>query len=251
MRALNVLAALTLADLRFRYGRGPLRRLKWLLDPFAAVGVYLLLVTFVLHRAEHAVGLSLACAVVAFQLVMATVGNAVDAVWSRAPIILNLGFNRTLIPISAAVTESVAFAGNFLLVVLMMAAYRVPPTLAALWTPVLVALTLLFAIACAFPMALVGVWYEELKPFALSFARALFFLAPGLVALNQVHGLTADLIKLNPLTGLFECYRSALLYGSTPPLWALAYPFGFAVLLLAIFVPIYRREEPHLAKLLG
>jgi hypothetical protein len=28
----------------------------------------------------------------------------------------------------------------------------------------------------------------------------------------------------------------------------LLYPAGFALLLLALFVPLYRREEPHLAK---
>ena len=62
---LDVLLALTESDLRARYGRGPWRLVKWLLDHFAVVGVYLLLVTVVLEREGRAPGLAIACAVVA------------------------------------------------------------------------------------------------------------------------------------------------------------------------------------------
>ena len=49
-----MLAASSPSDLRARYGRGRLRLLKWLLDPFALVGVYLLLAAFVLDRQDGA-----------------------------------------------------------------------------------------------------------------------------------------------------------------------------------------------------
>jgi hypothetical protein len=38
-RRAELLLALTESDLRARYGRGGVRLLKWLLDPFALVGV--------------------------------------------------------------------------------------------------------------------------------------------------------------------------------------------------------------------
>ena len=56
------------SDLRVRYGRGGSRVLKWFLDPFAALGVYLVLVTLVLDEGTSRPGLGLACAVVPFQL---------------------------------------------------------------------------------------------------------------------------------------------------------------------------------------
>src|SRR5262245_4970945 len=105
-RVIDVLVALTIADLRLRYGRGARRLLKWLLDPFALVGVYLLFVTFVLDLGGKAPGLSLACAVVPFQLIMSTVINAMIAVTTRSTIILNMSFKRVLIPISSVLTET-------------------------------------------------------------------------------------------------------------------------------------------------
>jgi ABC-type polysaccharide/polyol phosphate export permease len=59
------------------------------------------------------------------------------------------------------------------------------------------------------------------------------------------------LLPLNPLTGLFELYRDALLYGTAPAVWEVAYPLATSVILLLVTVPLYRREAPSLAKLVG
>ena len=61
--------------MRIRYGRGRVRFLKWVLDPIAALGVYLLLVALVLDRGGDAIGLSLACAIVPFQLMITSVAQ--------------------------------------------------------------------------------------------------------------------------------------------------------------------------------
>jgi len=236
--------------MRGRYGRGPWRMIKWLLDPFALVGVYLLLVTFVLDRPGEAVGLSLACAVIPFQLVMATCLNALDSIRLRRPIVANMSFPRTLIPVSSALTESIAFGASLVLLAVIMAAYGVAPTVATLWLPVVIAVNLALAVALAYPAALLALWVRDLRVFVASFIRTLFFLAPGLIALEDIHGKTHDLVKLNPLTGLFEAYRDALLYGHSPEAWELLFPLAAAAVLVAVFVPIYRSEQRHLAKVL-
>ena len=66
-RRRDLLLALSASDLRARYGRGWGRALKWLLDPFFATGVYLILVTVVIDRPGEAPGLSIACATVPFR----------------------------------------------------------------------------------------------------------------------------------------------------------------------------------------
>jgi lipopolysaccharide transport system permease protein len=248
---LDVLRVLTTSDLRVRYGRGRLRFLKWILDPLAALGVYLLLVSIVLARGEDAVGLSLACAVIPFTLLMASVVNALTSVQLRGSILLNMGFPRMLIPIASVTTETVAFSASLVLIPVMMLVYGVEPTAAILWLPVALALTVVLALALAYPSTLFGIWYPELQPFAVSFARAAFFIAAGLIALDEVTGIARDLLPFNPLTGLFEAYRDALLYGHAPAAWELLVPLAAAVLVLAVSVPLYMREESRIAKLLG
>ena len=241
-------AAMTVADLQFRYGRGRGRLFKWLLDPYALVGVYLLLVTFVLHRAGKAPGLSLACAVIPFQLVIATVTNATGAIQARRSIILNMSFDRMLIPIAAVVTETAAFTASLTLLVLMMVVYLVGPTIYMLLFPVVLLVTILLALGFAFPSALFGLWFRELRNLALSVIRTLFFLAPGLVPLSNTGSTAYYILQLNPLTGLFESYRAVLLFGEAPTAWELLYPTCFALVLLLIFVPLYRSEQSQFAK---
>jgi lipopolysaccharide transport system permease protein len=247
--ALDILLALTMSDLRARYGRGAQRFLKWLLDPFALVGVYLLLVTIVLSTKGRAPGLSLACAVVPFQLLMSTVINAMMAVTTRRTIVLNMGFRRALIPFASALTETIAFAASFTLFVLMMAIYGIAPTAAIVWLPVVVLVNIFFAVALAYPASLFGLWFRDLRNFGMSFVRTLFFLAPGLVPLSQIHGRAHDWLRLNPFTGLFESYRDVFLFGRAPAPWQLLYPSACAALLLLAFVPFYRSEQSQFAKI--
>ena len=157
--AAELLWALTESDLRARYGRGPWRFGRWLLEPFALVGVYLILVVYVFDRPGDAVGLSLACAVVPFQLVMLSITNAMTALDGRRPILLNMAFERMLIPTSSVLTESTGFASSFLLFVVMMVSYGVAPTWSILWLPLVVLVNLLLAIAAAYPAVLFGIWW--------------------------------------------------------------------------------------------
>lgn len=248
--AVDLLRALTEADLQFRYGRGPLRFLRWMLEPFALVGVYLILMTVVLDRPGEAPGLSLAAAIVPFQLVMATVTNAMVALDIRRPILLNMGFRRTLIPVSSALTESMSFSASFVLIIVMMVIYDVGPTTALVWLPLVVVVTLYVAVSAAYAACLLAVWLHELKPFLLSFVRMLFFLGPGLVPLAQTSGDVRQILELNPFSGLFELYRDVFLTGETPAAWEFLYPMGIASLLLAVFVPIFRAEQRQFAKVL-
>jgi lipopolysaccharide transport system permease protein len=249
-RAMELLGALTRSDLKVRYGRGRLSTIKWLLDPFAAVGVYLLLVAFVLDRPGHAVGLSIACAVIPFQLVMMTIINALRAVDLRRSVVTNMAFDKSLIPVASMCTEAIGFSACFVLIALLMGVYAVAPTPWILMLPAMVAVTLFFATACAFPAAVVGLWLPEMAPFIMSAARATYFVAPGLIALDQVYGHTHDLLIFNPLTGLFEGFRDALLYGQAPQWWELAYPTAFGALMIAVVYPLWRSDAPHFAKVL-
>ena len=245
---LNVLVTLAQADLRARYGRGGFRIVKWLLDPFALLGIYLILVTFVLDRPGTAPGLSLACAIVPFQLVMATVTNATGAIHARESIILNMKFDRSLIPAATVLTETVAFVASLSMIALMMIAYRVEPTPALVWYPAVFVVNVALAAGIAYPAALFGLWFRELRVFAISLVRAMFFLAPGLVPLAAASSTAESVLRFNPLTGLFEAYRDVFLFGTSPSAFDLLYPLGIGLVLLAVFVPVYRSEQAQFAK---
>jgi lipopolysaccharide transport system permease protein len=243
-----VLVALARSDLLVRYGRGSWQVVNWFVTPFALVGIYVLL-RVILDRTGESVGLSIACAVVPFQIVLFSSITAMTAVSLREPILLNRRFDTTLIPASAVLTETLAFATSFVLFPLMMAFYGVGPTAALLWLPVVVATTLLLALGVAWPSTLLGIWAPNATAFAGQALRILFFASPGIIALSEVSEGVRSWMVLNPLTGLFESFRDVFLYGHAPAFWELAYPAAFGALLVLVFLPVYRREQRHFAKL--
>jgi lipopolysaccharide transport system permease protein len=247
-RRMHVLFALARSDLRIRYGRGSWQVVNWFLTPFVLVGVYVLL-RVILNRSGDAVGLSIACAVVPFQIVLLSATSGLNAVSLREPILLNRRFDLMLIPPSAVLTEAVAFATSFVMFPLMMALYAVGPTTALLWLPVVVIATVVLALGAAWPAALLGVWAPSLQVFATQALRIAFFAAPGLIALSEVDPDVRRWIVLNPLSGLFEAFRHVFLYGNSPEFWELAYPAAFGIVLMLIFIPLYRREQRHFSKM--
>jgi lipopolysaccharide transport system permease protein len=129
-----------------------------------------------------------------------------------------------------------------------MGVYGITPTWNLLWFPLVLLVNVLLAVAAAYPALLFGIWLRELRPFVLSFVRVLFFLGPGLVPLDQTSEGVRNWLRLNPMTGLFEAYRDVFLNGQTPAAWELLIPFAVALLLLALFVPVYRVEQDQFAK---
>jgi lipopolysaccharide transport system permease protein len=248
--SLDLMISLTVSDLRLRHGRGPFVVVRWLLEPFALVGVFLVLLVVVLDRPGSAPGLSLACAVIPFQFVMSSVTYAMTAVSLRRPIIANMAFRRALIPLSTAFTECAGFIASFVIIALMMVIYGVAPTAALLWLPLVVVVTVVVGVAFAYPASLFGLWFWELRPLGSSLVRILFFIGPGLVPLSQTGSTTSRYLRLNPLSGLFESFRDVFLYGRSPAAWEFLYPLGFAAVALAAFVPLYRREQREFAKVI-
>jgi ABC-type polysaccharide/polyol phosphate export permease len=245
----GVLLTLAMAQLRDRFGRGGWQVLKWLLDPYAATGVYMIFVAFIVDRGGGDEGMIVACAVIPFQLFLQAILGSLVVVRDRGSLIENLAFPRELLPAAVTLTEGVGFAASLTLLPVMMAIYGVVPTVALLWLPVVLALNLALALAGAYIGTLFGAWYREMTSFVISGVRILLFLAPGVVALSEISGRANDLVRLNPLTGLFEAYRSIFLYGESPAPWELGFPLLFSGIVIAIYVPLLRSEAPHLAKI--
>ena len=98
------------------------------------------------------------------------------------------------------------------------------------------------------PASLIGLWFYDLRVRGVACVRILFFVAPGLVALDQVHGSARDLLPLNPLTGLFESYREHIPLRALPVRVGAPLPLAAAAVLLVTLLPLYRREQRHFAK---
>ena len=182
---------------------------------------------------------------------LATIARHSTCVRLRETIVLNMPFPRTLLPVSSALTETAAFAASLALLALMMIVYGVAPTVAILWLPIVMLVTVAARRGDLVPR-------RAARPVVPGPSAVRDQLRARVVLRRAGHrsavggrAVVDDWLKLNPLTGLFEAYRDVLLYGDSPAAWELLYPIAWAGCCSRCSCRSTGRTAPHFAKVLG
>jgi homopolymeric O-antigen transport system permease protein len=128
-----------------------------------------------------------------------------------ANLITKVYFPRLIVPAAAMLAGLVDFVLAFVLLCLLMVYYRVSVTPQILFLPVLVLLTSLFALGVGTWMAALNVKYRDVR-FALPFVIQLWlFVSSVILPSSSIPQKWRWLLMLNPMSGIIEGYRAALL----------------------------------------
>ena len=128
-------------------------------------------------------------------------------------LITKVYFPRMIIPGAAVLASLVDLAIAFSLLVVMMVWYRVPVGLPILMIPVLVFMTSVLALGVGMWLAAVQVKYRDIR-YTMPFLLQLWmFATPIIYPASLVPARYRWITSLNPMTGIIEGYRTALLGG--------------------------------------
>ncbi len=161
------------------------------------------------------------------------VSGASASVVSSQQLISKVYFPRLLIPLAAVVTPLVDFAFALVTLVALLWWYHVVPGAAIVWLPALIALAVVSAFAVSLALATLMVRYRDVRyvvPFAMQFW---LFATPVAYPASLVPDRWRVLYGLNPMTGVVEGFRWALVGGRPPGLIILASCLVILVLLVA------------------
>ena len=165
---------------------------------------------------------------------------------SSAHLISKVYFPRLLVPAAAVAGRLIDLAVGLVLLGGLMAWYGVALTGGALMLPVLVLLLALLALAVSAAAAALNVRYRDVGlvlPVAL---QLWMFSSPVLYPSRLVPGRWGWLYALNPLTGIIDGFRAALLRQSFP--WpAVGASATVILVLLAASLHAFRRMEDSFA----
>jgi lipopolysaccharide transport system permease protein len=140
------------------------------------------------------------------------VTNSGNSLVGSSNLITKVYFPRMIIPGAAVGAGLVDFAIAFLLLIGMMAYYRVAITWNILMLPALVVLTMLLATGVGMWMSALNVKYRDIR-YALPFLIQLWmFASPIIYPPSMVPERWRWIVSLNPLTGIIDGFRSALFH---------------------------------------
>ncbi len=126
-------------------------------------------------------------------------------------LITKVYFPRLIVPLSAVFSGLVDFAISFVLLILLMTYYRISPTLEVLALPLFLLLAMLTALGFGLWLSALNVRFRDVKYLAPFIIQAWMYLTPVVYGANLIPEKLRWLLALNPMTGVVEGFRRALL----------------------------------------
>jgi lipopolysaccharide transport system permease protein len=159
-------------------------------------------------------------------------------------LITKVYFPRLSIPLASVVAGVVDFGLAFLVLIGMMVYYGVAPT-AAVWTlPLFLLLALVTALGVGLWLSALNVSYRDVGYITPFLMQAWLYASPVVYSTSIFPaGLARVAIGLNPMAGVVQGFRWAILGGNPPPAGLFGLSVGVAIILLVSGVLYFRRTE--------
>ena len=173
--------------------------------------------------------------------------KSANSLVASANVLTKVYFPRLFIPLSATIAPLVDFAIAFTVLVGMMFFYQIYPTSAVVWLPAFLLLAFVASLGVGLWLSAINVQYRDVG-FTIPFLTQLWlFATPVIYPSGMLHGPWRILLGLNPMTGVVEGFRWALLgIGDAPGgmIWA---SVGVTLLLIVTGVIYFNRMEETFA----
>lgn len=164
-----------------------------------------------------------------------------------ANIIKKIYFPRLTMPIATVLSGTVDFGLAFIVLLLMMLFYGIVPTLNVLWLPCFLLLALITSLGVGLWFAAMNVQFRDVRytvPFIIQFW---LFATPIAYPSSMLSEPWRTLYGINPMVGVVEGFRWALLGTNTAPGLIIIVSFLVALVLLVSGTFYFRRMEKTFA----
>ena len=144
--------------------------------------------------------------------------KAGNSLVSGANLITKVYFPRLAIPLASVVSGSVDFALSFVVLLVMMAVYRLEFTPRLLAVPAFMLLALVTALGVGLWLAAINVTYRDVRYVIPFLIQVWLFASPIVYSANLITDpLVRSLYGFNPMVGVIEGFRWAILGGWSLP----------------------------------
>lgn len=169
------------------------------------------------------------------------------SVVASAGMIKKVYFPRLIVPISAAVSPLVDLALAFIVLIGMMAWFGIVPTWGVLALPAFVFFALMTALAVGLITSAINVKYRDVGHAVPFLIQIWMFISPVLYPVSMVPERWRFLYSLNPMAGVIEGFRWALLGKQRPDLYVISISAVAVIALLACGLFYFKRVERRFA----
>ena len=236
-------------DVKVRYKQTVIGAAWTVIQPLVTIGVFTLVFQNLAKMPSDGIPYPLFSftALLPWNFFAKALNNSINSVVGSANLITKVYFPRLVLPISAILSGLIDFGISFLFLLGMMIWYGIMPGWGVLALPLFLLLAVLTALSIGLWLAVINVRYRDVGQATAFLIQLWLFVSPVAYPLSLVPEKWRALYSLNPMTGVIEGFRWALLGNAMPSLVPIAISIAIVIALLFSGIRFFRRMEETFA----
>jgi lipopolysaccharide transport system permease protein len=182
-------------------------------------------------------------ALVPWTLFSQALRGAAESVVKSGALVSKIYFPRLIVPLASAASFIVDFLISLVVLLGIMGFYGIYPTARVVWLPLLATFALVAALAVGIWLAALNVRYRDVGYVVPFLVQLWLFASPVGYSTTIVPGIWRTLYGLNPMVGIVEGFRWAMVGTTTTPGPIVAVSAAVTLLLLLGGLLYFRRTE--------
>jgi lipopolysaccharide transport system permease protein len=157
------------------------------------------------------------CALLPWQLFASTLAQSSNSLVDNAHLLTKVYFPRVIVPMSAVLSSLVDFAIGFVILLAMMAWYGIAPGWQIVTLPIFLLLAMAAALGVGLWLSTLNVKYRDVRYTIPFLVQIWMILSPVVYDSNIVKPAWRTLYAINPMVGVVNGFKWALLGTAQPP----------------------------------
>lgn len=236
-------------DIKVRYKQTALGIAWIVLQPLLSTVIFTVIFGMLLGAPSQGAPYALfaLAALVPWQYFSGSLTRVGTSLVNSAHLITKVYFPRLIIPLSGVISTLLDFAIGFVVLVMLAIYYLVPVTGNLLWLPAFLLLAIVTALAFGLWLAALNVRYRDVNYLIPFLLQIWMYITPVVYGSSLIPERYRFLLALNPMTGVVDGFRWALLGGLspsfTPPGNLFVVSLGITLLVLVTGLIFFRATE--------
>jgi lipopolysaccharide transport system permease protein len=245
----DLFRALTAHRIRVRYKQSALGLCWAVLQPVSLMLIFSLVFGRIARVSTEGIAYPLFAysGLLLWSFVATSLSNATHSVVGHAQLITKVSFPREILPLSYVAAAMVDMCVGSAVLAGLLAYHGHPPTWHALYAVPVLAILAAFVTATAFLFSAIQVRWRDVGIAAPLILYLWMFSTPIAYPLSAVPDAYRTWFLLNPMTGVVESFRRAVLHAVPPDPHVLAVPAFVAALLLPAAYVFFKRIDTTMA----
>ncbi len=183
------------------------------------------------------------CALVPWNYFSRSLGDSSNSLVGASHLITKIYFPRLVLPLSKVFSGLIDFAIALVLLLSLMLWYRIAPSAGFLLLPLFLFMAMLAALGVGLWLTALNVKYRDVGFVVPFLVQVWMYASPVAYSTSIIPERWRRVYALNPMVGVIEGFRWALLGGSRPDLGSMAVSMAIVLLLLFSGLLYFERME--------